>query len=73
VASAGPSAAGTGGPQAIDAARDAFVGSFNEILLIGGLIALAGAALGLLLTREKDLVPQGAPAAGGEADEPLAA
>jgi EmrB/QacA subfamily drug resistance transporter len=75
VASAGPSAASRGGPQAVDAARVAFIVSFNEILLIGGLIALAGAALGLLLTREKDLVPHGVPAqaAVGEAEEPVAA
>jgi EmrB/QacA subfamily drug resistance transporter len=75
VASAGPSAASGGGPQAVDAARDAFIGSFNELLLIGGVVALAGAALGLLLTREKDLVAYGAPAqaAVGEAEEPGAA
>jgi EmrB/QacA subfamily drug resistance transporter len=75
VASAGPRAASRGGPQAVDAAREAFVGAFNEILLIGGLIALAGAALGLLLTRQKDLVPHGAPARAGvgEAEEPVAA
>jgi hypothetical protein len=75
VASAGPNAASSGGPQAVDAARDAFIGAFNELLLIGAIVALAGAALGLLLTRDKDLVPQGAPTkvAVGEAEEPVAA
>jgi predicted MFS family arabinose efflux permease len=61
IASAGPAAASQGGPQAVDAAREAFVGAFNEILLIGAIIAFAGAALGLLLTRGRDLVIQGAP------------
>jgi EmrB/QacA subfamily drug resistance transporter len=60
IASAGPGAAAQGGPQAVDAARDAFLGAFNEILLIGAIVAFAGAALGLLLTRERDLVTQGA-------------
>ncbi|MDP9189664.1 MAG: MFS transporter [Actinomycetota bacterium] len=61
IASSGTRAAEGGGPQAVDAAREAFVGSLNEILLIAGLIALAGALLGLLLTRDQDLVPQGPP------------
>jgi EmrB/QacA subfamily drug resistance transporter len=76
VASAGPSVASQGGPQAIDAAREAFVGAFNEILLIGAIIAFAGAAVGLLLTRERDLVTQGAPEAAipeGAEGEPAAA
>jgi hypothetical protein len=61
VASAGPQVAEQGGPQAVQAATDAFVGAFNEILLIGGIVALVGAVLGLLLTRERDLVVHGAP------------
>ena len=53
-----------GGPQAVDAAREAFVGSLNEIFLIAGLIALAGAVLGALLTRDQDVL---GPAEGGDA------
>ncbi|HET8975641.1 MAG TPA: MFS transporter [Solirubrobacterales bacterium] len=60
VASSGTRAAEGAGPQAVDAAQAAFIGSLNEILLIGGLIALAGAALGFVLTRERDMVPHGA-------------
>jgi EmrB/QacA subfamily drug resistance transporter len=73
VASAGPAAASQGGPQAVDAAREAFVGAFNEILLIGAIIAFAGAGLGLLLTRERDLVTQGAPEEAIPEGEPAAA
>jgi EmrB/QacA subfamily drug resistance transporter len=76
IASAGPSVAAQGGPQAVDAARDAFIGAFNEILLIGAIVAFAGAALGLLLTRERDLVAQRTPEealAEQPAGEPAAA
>jgi EmrB/QacA subfamily drug resistance transporter len=76
VASAGPAAAASGGPQAVDAAREAFVGAFNELLLIGGIIALAGAAIGLLLTRPRDLITEGAPEEAipeGAEGEPVAA
>jgi EmrB/QacA subfamily drug resistance transporter len=61
VASSGTRAAEGGPPQLVDAARDAFVGSLNELFIIAGVIAIAGAVLGLLLTRERDLVPHGAP------------
>jgi hypothetical protein len=61
IAAAGPSAASDGGPQAVAAAQDAFIGAFNELLLIGAIVALAGAVLGFLLTRPGDLVTQGAP------------
>ena len=74
VASAGPTAASSGGAQAVDVARDAFIASFNEILLIAGVLTLAGAALGLLLTRDKDLVTYEASAAAvGDAEEPAPA
>ena len=76
VASAGPSAAASGGPQAVEAAREAFVGAFNEILLIGAIIAFAGAVFGLLLTRPRDLVTEGAPEEAipeGAEGEPAAA
>ncbi|MDP9227861.1 MAG: MFS transporter [Actinomycetota bacterium] len=61
VASSGTRGAEQGGPGAVDAAREAFVGAFNEILLIGAVIALVGAVLGLLLTRDSDLVAEGSP------------
>jgi hypothetical protein len=61
IASAGPQVAAQGGPQAVDAATQAFVGAFNEILLIGAIVAFAGAVLGFALTRERDLVVHGAP------------
>jgi predicted MFS family arabinose efflux permease len=61
VASSGTRAVGGQGPQAVEAVRDAFIGSLNEIFVIAGIIALAGAALGALLTRESDLVPHGPP------------
>ena len=65
IASSGTRAVGQGGPEAVEAAKLAFVGALNEILLIAGVIALVGAALGLLLTRESDMVTQGPPPAGG--------
>ena len=40
--------------QALAAADHAFVIAFNEILLIGGAVAVVGGLLGLLLTRERD-------------------
>jgi hypothetical protein len=76
IASAGPSVAAPGGPQAVHAATAAFVGAFNEILLIGAIIALAGAVLGGVLTREQDLVVHGTQAEApgpSEAEEPAAA
>jgi EmrB/QacA subfamily drug resistance transporter len=73
IASAGPGAAAQGGPQAVDAAREAFVGAFNEILLIGAIIAFAGAVFGLFLTRERDLVTEGAPEEAIPEGEPAAA
>jgi EmrB/QacA subfamily drug resistance transporter len=60
IASTGTRAAEQGGPQAVEAARDAFIGSLNELLLLAALVAFAGAALGLLLTRERDMVAHGA-------------
>jgi hypothetical protein len=69
--------AAQGGPGAVSAATDAFLGAFNEILLIGGIVALVGALVGVLLTRDRDLVAQGAPEAAvaqeGAAREPVAA
>jgi len=59
VASSGTRAVSGQGGDAVAAARDAFIGSLNELFLIAGAIAVVGAALGLLLTRERDLVPHG--------------
>jgi len=73
IASAGPGAAAQGGPQAVDAAREAFVAAFNEILLIGAIIAFAGAVFGLFLTRERDLVTQGPPEEAISEGEPAPA
>jgi len=73
IASAGPGAAAQGGPQAVDAAREAFVGAFNEILLIGAIIAFTGAVFGFFLTRERDLVTEGAPEEAIPEGEPAAA
>src|SRR5919201_1029515 len=51
-------------PLAVAADR-AFISGLNEILLIGALVALTGAALGLLLVRSRDFVAEhgGEPAA----------
>ena len=61
IASAGPQVAGQGGQGAVDTATHAFVGAFNEILLIGATVAFAGAVAGFALTRPRDLVVEGAP------------
>jgi EmrB/QacA subfamily drug resistance transporter len=50
-------------------ANDAFISGLNELFLIGGIIAFAGAVLGFVLVRQKDFVghaqqqPESAPAA----------
>jgi len=38
-----------------DAARDGFLAGLNEILLLGGLLALAGSVVALLLVREREI------------------
>jgi len=70
----GPKAAGEAPPgqrgAVADAARSAFVGGLNDILLIGATVAFAGALLALLLVRQSDFVaaphsePAAAPAGG---------
>jgi hypothetical protein len=42
--------------DALDAANTAFIGAFNEILLIGAAVALVGGILGFLLVRQRDFV-----------------
>ena len=75
IASAGPHVAAPGGAQAVHAATAAFVSALNDLFLIGGIVALTAAALGLLLVRPRDLVPHGPPegAVAQEAEEPVAA
>jgi EmrB/QacA subfamily drug resistance transporter len=43
-------------PEVVHAAKVAFVAGLNEILLIGGIIALVAAALGFALVRSRDFV-----------------
>jgi EmrB/QacA subfamily drug resistance transporter len=43
------------------AIHSAFAGAMNEILLVGAIVAFAGAALGLVLVRGSDFVTYGAP------------
>ncbi|MGH2982046.1 MAG: MFS transporter [Solirubrobacterales bacterium] len=56
-------------------AKIAFVGALNDILLIGAVIAFAGAAVGFLLVRDRDFVVSPREQAGesGEVSEPAAA
>jgi EmrB/QacA subfamily drug resistance transporter len=49
-------------PQAEHAIHVAFTTAMNDILLVGGIVALVGAALGAALVRQRDFVPHGAPA-----------
>jgi EmrB/QacA subfamily drug resistance transporter len=52
-------------------AHSAFVNGLNELLIVGTIIAFVGAALALLLVRQRDFVPSQAP---GQAEaEPVAA
>jgi EmrB/QacA subfamily drug resistance transporter len=65
--------------QVVTNSKIAFVSAFNDILLIAAITAFVGAALGLLLTRDRDFVvvpgQEGAPAGDGgdEAAEPVTA
>jgi EmrB/QacA subfamily drug resistance transporter len=56
-----------GNPRVLGPAREAFVtgwtSALNEILIIGGVLALAGAVAALLLVRSRDFVAHGAPQA----------
>ena len=45
------------------AAREGFFAGFNEILMIGGVLALAGAVAAVLLVRPQDMRTEAAPAA----------
>ena len=64
LAEAVSSGAQVSGPSGVvQAAREGFFAGFNEILLIGGGLSLAGALAALLLVRRRDLRPDAAPAA----------
>jgi EmrB/QacA subfamily drug resistance transporter len=56
--------------EVVHAAKVAFVGAFNEILLIGAIVAFIGAALGFALVRSSDFVASSPEA---EATEPVPA
>ena len=49
------------------ASRQAFIGGLNELFVIAGVVAFAGAFLALVLVRQRDFVgaPQAAPAPAG--------
>jgi len=51
-----------GPEQVVRAAREGFFAGFNEILLIGGGLALAGAVAAVLLVRPQDIRHEGEPA-----------
>ncbi len=64
VASGGSKAAAAAAPpgqraEFVHAAKVAFVGGFNEILLIGSIVCFVGAALGFALVRSSDFVQPG--------------
>jgi hypothetical protein len=44
--------------QVADAANQAFISGFNDILLVGAAIAIAGAIVGFALVRSRDFVQQ---------------
>ena len=76
VSSGGSRAAAAAAPpgqraEVVHAAKVAFVSGFNEILLIGGIVAFVGAALGFALVRASDFVQ--APAEETESAEPVPA
>jgi EmrB/QacA subfamily drug resistance transporter len=56
------------GPESVvHAAREGFFAGFNEILLIGGGLAITGAVLAVLLVRPQDMRTETAPAAAAAA------
>ena len=66
---------------AANAARDGFLSGINEILMLGGILSIAGALLALWLIRERDiereapieLEPAYVPGEAGAVPEPIAA
>ena len=45
-------------PEVVHASDVAFVGGFNEIILIAAILSFVGAALGFALVRSRDFVQQ---------------
>jgi EmrB/QacA subfamily drug resistance transporter len=48
-------------PEVVHASNVAFVGAFNEIILIAAILSFIGAALGFVLVRSRDFVQQAGP------------
>jgi EmrB/QacA subfamily drug resistance transporter len=66
IASGGSRAAGAVAParikpEVVHASNVAFVGAFNEIILIAAILSFVGAALGFALVRSRDFVQQAGP------------
>ncbi len=59
-------------PEVVHASNVAFVGAFNEIILIAAILSFVGAALGFALVRSRDFV-QHVPAEDETVAEPVAA
>ena len=77
IASGGSRAAGAVAParikpEVVHASNVAFVGAFNEIILIAAILSFVGAALGFALVRSRDFVQQAGPEEETTA-EPVAA
>ncbi len=63
-------------PEVVHASDVAFVGAFNEIIMIAAVLSFVGAALGFVLVRSRDFVQQAGPPEGDEGEpaaEPVAA
>ncbi|HKT84340.1 MAG TPA: MFS transporter [Solirubrobacterales bacterium] len=81
IASGGSRAAGAVAParirpEVVHASNVAFVGAFNEIILIAAILSFVGAALGFVLVRSRDFVQEAGPPEGDEGEraaEPVAA
>ena len=48
-------------PEVVHASDVAFVGSFNEIIMIAAVLSFVGAALGFALVRSRDFVQEAGP------------
>jgi EmrB/QacA subfamily drug resistance transporter len=55
---------------ALDSAQTAFVSGFNDILLIGGAVAIAGGLIGMALVRRRDFIIHGTAVTAEPAPEP---
>jgi prolipoprotein diacylglyceryltransferase len=59
-------------PEVVHASDVAFVGAFNEIIMIAAILSFVGAALGFVLVRSRDFVQHASPE-DETAAEPVAA